>query len=94
VGRDAFPPEVRREHALGMPSDCAPLVVFLASEAASGVTGQAIGIGGDRLSLYSHPAEIAFELREGGWTAEEIASAWAGFEPQPYGVRLPELDLK
>ena len=44
------PPEVRREHALGGPEDCAPLVVYLASEAAAGVTGQAIGIGGDRLS--------------------------------------------
>ena len=59
VGRDEFPPEVRREHALGRPEDCAPLVVYLASDAAAGVTGQAIGIGGDRLSLYSHPAEIA-----------------------------------
>jgi 3-oxoacyl-[acyl-carrier protein] reductase len=93
VGRDVFPPEVRREHALGKPEDCAPLVVFLASDAAAGVTGQAIGIGGDRLSLYSHPAEIAHELRDGGWTADAIAEAWGSFEPQPYGVRLPELDL-
>ena len=94
AGRDEFPAQVRQEHALGPPEDCAPLVVFLASEAAAGVTGQAIGIGGDRLTLYSHPAEAAFELREGGWSAEEIAVAWQGFEPQPYGVRLPELDLK
>lgn len=93
VGRDEFPPEVRQEHALGMPSDCAPLVVYLASDASAGVTGQALGIGGDRLSLYSHPAEIAFELREGGWTADAIADAVAAFAPQPYGVRLPELDL-
>jgi len=89
-----FPADVRREHAIGMPEECAPLVVFLASDAAAGVTGQAIGIGGDRLSLYSHPAEVAFELREGGWSAEAIAAAWDSFEPQPYGVRLPELDLK
>jgi len=94
AGRDEFPAQVRQEHALGPPEDCAPLVVFLASEAAAGVTGQAIGIGGDRLTLYSHPAEAAFELREGGWSAEEIAVAWQGFESQPYGVRLPELDLK
>jgi 3-oxoacyl-[acyl-carrier protein] reductase len=93
AGRDAFPPQVRREHALGGPEDCAPLVVFLASEAASSVTGQAIGIGGDRLSLYSHPAEVAHELRDGGWTADAIAQAWAGFAPQPVGVRLPELEL-
>ena len=93
IGRDEFPPEVRREHALGRPEDCAPLVVYLASEAAAGVTGQAIGIGGDRLSLYSHPAEIAHELRDGGWTADAIAEAIDSFPAQPYGVRLPELHL-
>jgi NAD(P)-dependent dehydrogenase (short-subunit alcohol dehydrogenase family) len=94
--RDEFPAVVRREHALGMPSDCAPLVVFLASDAAAGVTGQAIGIGGDRLSLYSHPAEIVHDFRDGGWSADAIAAAWEEtFAPvqQPYGVQLPELDL-
>ena len=93
IGRDEFPPEVRREHALGMPSDCAPLVVYLASDAAAGVTGQAIGIGGDRLSLYSHPAEIAHQLRDGGWTADAIADAIGSFGAQPHGVQLPELNL-
>jgi NAD(P)-dependent dehydrogenase (short-subunit alcohol dehydrogenase family) len=93
AGED-FPAEVRREHAIGTPEDCAPLVVFLASEAAAAITGQAIGLGGDRLSLYSHPAEVAFELRDGAWTAEEIAAVWDGsFSQQPYGVRLPALDL-
>jgi 3-oxoacyl-[acyl-carrier protein] reductase len=93
---EEFPPEVRREHAIGMPEDCAPLVVFLASDAASGVTGQAIGIGGDRLSLYSHPTELVAELRDGGWTAEEIAARWEnafGPSQQSYGVQLPALDL-
>jgi NAD(P)-dependent dehydrogenase (short-subunit alcohol dehydrogenase family) len=93
IGRDEFPLEVRREHALGRPEDCAPLVVYLASDAAAGVTGQAIGIGGDRLSLYSHPAEIAHELRDGGWTADAIAEAVDAFPAQPYGVQLPELNL-
>ena len=93
---DELPRDVRREHAIGMPDDCAPLVVFLASEAAAGVTGQAIGIGGDRLTLYTHPAEAAVEFRDGGWTAEEIAQAWPdAMAPaeQPYGIRLPALDL-
>jgi NAD(P)-dependent dehydrogenase (short-subunit alcohol dehydrogenase family) len=93
---EEFPPEVRREHAIGMPENCAPLVVFLASDAAAGVTGQAIGIGGDRLSLYSHPAELVAELRDGGWTVEEIAARWErafGPSQQPYGVQLPALDL-
>ena len=66
---EPLPRPVRRAHAIGMPEDCAPLVVFLASDAARGVTGQAIGIGGDRLSLYAHPAEEIVELRDGGWSA-------------------------
>jgi NAD(P)-dependent dehydrogenase (short-subunit alcohol dehydrogenase family) len=95
AGKD-FPPDVRREHAIGMPEECAPLVVFLASDAAAGVTGQAIGIGGDRLSLYSHPAELVAELRDGGWTAEEIAARWDdafASSQQLYGVQLPALEL-
>jgi 3-oxoacyl-[acyl-carrier protein] reductase len=77
-----------------MPEECAPLVVFLASDAAAGITGQAIGIGGDRLSLYSHPAEAAHAFHEGGWSAEQIAAGWqAAFEGsiQSYGVSLPPL---
>ena len=49
---------------------------FLASEAASGVSGQCIGIGGDKLSLWSHPQEIRSAFHQGGWTADDIASAW------------------
>ena len=48
---EPLPAEMRRGHAIGMPEDCAPLVVFLASDAASEITGQAIGLGGDRLTL-------------------------------------------
>jgi NAD(P)-dependent dehydrogenase (short-subunit alcohol dehydrogenase family) len=72
----SLPEPIRREHAIGMPEDCAPLVVFLASDAAAGITGQAIGIGGDRLTLYSHPAAIAEAYRDGGWDAESIAAEW------------------
>jgi len=93
---EALPVAVRREHAIGMPEDCAGLVVFLASNASAEITGQAIGIGGDRLCLYSHPAEIVTELRAGGWNADQIAEAWqASFakELQPSGIRLPKLDL-
>jgi NAD(P)-dependent dehydrogenase (short-subunit alcohol dehydrogenase family) len=93
---EPFPPAVRREHAIGWPSECAPLVVFLASDEAAGVTGQAIGIGGDKLTLYSHPAELAHEYHDGGWTADEIAAQWqAQFaaQAQPSGVVLPQLEL-
>jgi NAD(P)-dependent dehydrogenase (short-subunit alcohol dehydrogenase family) len=86
---EGLPRAVRQEHALGMPEDCAGLVVFLASEQAAAITGQCIGIGGDRLSLWSHPGEAVFELREGGWSAEQIAARWEQvFAPaqQSYGI--------
>ena len=94
---EPLPRAVRRDHAIGMPEECAPLVVFLASEAARDVTGQAIGIGGDKLTLYSHPAEETVEYRDGGWTAGEIADAWsAGLSShrQSSGVELPPLELE
>ena len=95
AGED-LPREVRRDHAIGMPDDCAPLVVYLASDAAAGITGQAIGIGGDKLTLYSHPAEAAVEFRDGGWSVTEIAERWPdsfAATEQPFGIRLPALDL-
>ncbi|GHF17925.1 SDR family NAD(P)-dependent oxidoreductase [Pseudolysinimonas yzui] len=91
---EPLPRSVRREHALGSPEDVAPLVVWLASDAAADVTGQAIGIGGDRLTLYTHPAEAAVEYSDGGWTAELIGETWrTAFEKrrQPSGAVLPSL---
>jgi NAD(P)-dependent dehydrogenase (short-subunit alcohol dehydrogenase family) len=93
---EPLPRQVRQAHAIGMPEDSAALVVFLASDAAAGISGQAIGIGGDKLSLYSHPAEIAAAFHDGGWTPELIADNWSTtMAPmtQEYGIRLPPLDL-
>jgi NAD(P)-dependent dehydrogenase (short-subunit alcohol dehydrogenase family) len=93
---EQLPMEVRRDHAIGLPDDCAPLVVFLASEAGAAVTGQAIGIGGDKLTLYSHAAELAAAYQDGGWDVDEIAREWsATFADalQSYGIELPDLDL-
>ncbi len=97
VGRgEPLPPQVRRDHAIGMPEDCSPLLVFLASDAGAQITGQAIGIGGDKLCVYSQRTEIARAFRDGGWTAAEIETEWAAnlssFEQQgPAG--LPPLKL-
>lgn len=93
---EEFPAEVRRDHAIGRPEECAPLVVFLASDEASEITGQAIGIGGDRLTLYAHSDEAAHELRDGGWDVQAITDTWrSSFAhlTQPSGVKLPPLNL-
>lgn len=73
---DALPDSLRQDFGLGTAADVAPLFVYLASDDAAGISGQAIGIGGDRLSVWSHPAEADAMLSKGGWTAEAISEAW------------------
>ncbi|MCI2417969.1 SDR family oxidoreductase [Saccharopolyspora sp. K220] len=89
-----FPEWLRKDEGLGTVADVAPLIVFLASDAAKGVTGQAIGIGGDKLALWSHPQEKTAAYADGGWTAEAIAASWhsgVGAEPETYGVPAPKI---
>jgi NAD(P)-dependent dehydrogenase (short-subunit alcohol dehydrogenase family) len=91
---EPIPAVVRRAASFGTADDVAPLVVYLASDAAAGVTGQCIGIGGDRLSLWSHPDELRSAFRDGGWDADAIADAYpatVGEIPQTYGIPLPKL---
>jgi NAD(P)-dependent dehydrogenase (short-subunit alcohol dehydrogenase family) len=86
---EPLPDMVRKQMGMGVPEDVAPLLVFLASDAAKDVTGQCIGVGGDKLSLWSHPQEIVSAYRDGGWTADTIAEIWPttiGAQPQTYGI--------
>ncbi|NEA36164.1 SDR family NAD(P)-dependent oxidoreductase [Streptomyces sp. SID13031] len=89
---EPFPDWLRRDEGLGTVEDVASLIVYLASDQAAEVTGQAIGIGGDRLALWSHPQEKAVAFAEGGWTADTIAASWnagVGAEPESYGIPAP-----
>jgi hypothetical protein len=95
---EEMPPFARRALAFGTPEDAAGLVAFLASDAAAGITGQAVGIGGDRLALWSHPAEVVVEFAEGtGWSPDAIAGIWpdkfAG-SLQKVGQEFPEPPAK
>ncbi|MEV6342681.1 SDR family oxidoreductase [Actinoplanes sp. NPDC051851] len=83
-----YPAWLRRDEGLGTVEDVTGLITFLASDAATGITGQAIGIGGDRLALWSHPAERSVLFRDGGWAAADIAAAW-DFEQESYGIPAP-----
>jgi NAD(P)-dependent dehydrogenase (short-subunit alcohol dehydrogenase family) len=91
---DPLPPYARQQLGFGSPEDAAGLVAFLASDSAAGITGQAIGIGGDRLALWSHPTEAVVEFADGtGWSADAIAQVWpstfAGSQ-QTVGQQFPE----
>lgn len=88
-----LPSELRAGMGLGLPEDVAPLFVFLASQAAQGITGQCIGLGGDKLSLWSHPQEVRNAYSPGGWTAEHIAQVWndsVGRQLETFGIPMPE----
>lgn len=73
---EQMPPFARRVLGFGTPADVAGVVAFLASDAAAGVNGQAVGVGGDRLAVWSHPQEVATAFTDGGWSYEALAEDW------------------
>ncbi len=86
---EPLPDMIRKGMGMGVPEDVAPLLVFLASDAARDVTGQCIGLGGDKLALWSHPQEIRIAYRDGGWSADAIAEVWkssVGQKLESYGI--------
>ncbi|GAB7029067.1 SDR family oxidoreductase [Streptomyces sp. NPDC021749] len=91
---EPLPDFLRKGEGFGTPEDCAALVPFLASEAARGISGQAIGIGGDRVTLWSHPQEVKTAYAHGGWTPDALAAAWptsVGAELQTVGIPAPRV---
>ncbi|MEV7627461.1 SDR family NAD(P)-dependent oxidoreductase [Actinoplanes sp. NPDC089786] len=85
-----LPAWLRRDEGLGTVDDVTGLITFLASEAAKDITGQAIGVGGDRLALWAHPSEKAVAFADGGWSAEAIASAPVFEQLETYGIPAPK----
>lgn len=92
---EQLPAFARRELGFGSPEDAAGVVAFLAGEEAAEVTGQAVGVGGDRLALWSHPDMTATAYNDGGWDPDTIAREWpAAFAEhlESVGEKLPEED--
>ncbi|GGA72244.1 dehydrogenase [Pseudoclavibacter endophyticus] len=91
---EPMPDFFRKELGFGTADDVAGLIAFLASEAAANITGQAIGVGGDRLQLWSHPQAVETAYHDGGWAYEDLRD---GFEAafgdalQTVGEKFAEL---
>ncbi|MBZ4488353.1 SDR family oxidoreductase [Microbacterium sp. cx-55] len=89
-----MPAFYRHDLGFGTSDDVSGLIAYLASDAASGVTGQAIGVGGDRIQLWSHPEPVVTAYRDGGWTyaaLEDEFPAVIGDHAQSVGERFPAL---
>ena len=91
---EAMPPFFRHDLGFGTSDDVAGLIAYLASDAAAEVTGQAIGVGGDRIQLWSHPEPVLSAYREGGWTYEALEESFAqefAGQLQSIGEKFPPL---
>jgi NAD(P)-dependent dehydrogenase (short-subunit alcohol dehydrogenase family) len=55
------------------PEKIAPLCAFLASDAASAVTGQIFKVRGNEIFLMSQPRPVRSVHRDGGWTMDSLA---------------------
>ena len=79
---EAMPDFFRHDLGFGTADDVAGLIAFLASDAAAGITGQAIGAGGDRLQLWTHPEAVATEYHDGGWGYQDLVRELPAFGGQ------------
>ena len=89
-----MPAFYRHELGFGTSDDVSGLIAYLASDAAAGVTGQAIGVGGDRIQLWSHPEPVVTAYRDGGWTYDALEDEFPtliGENLQSVGERFPAL---
>lgn len=82
-------PVEHRRRGLGTVDDVAPLVVYLASDQAADVTGQVLGLGGDRLAVWAQPAEVFSATVDGGWSVDVLAGSFSAVVAphlQPYAA--------
>jgi NAD(P)-dependent dehydrogenase (short-subunit alcohol dehydrogenase family) len=91
---EPMPAFFRHDLGFGTSDDVAGLIAYLASDAASGVSGQAIGVGGDRIQVWSHPEPVVSAYRDGGWTYDALAEGFGaefGGHLQSVGEKFPPL---
>jgi NAD(P)-dependent dehydrogenase (short-subunit alcohol dehydrogenase family) len=64
--------QLKQRAARTSPDHVAKLAVFLATDAASEITGNIFGARGNELYLYSQPRPIRILMKEDGWTPEKM----------------------
>ena len=70
------------------PEKIAPLVVYLASDRAEGITGQIFGVRNNEVFLFSQPRPVRTLHRSEGWTPEALDQQLMG----AFGPSLTQLE--
>lgn len=74
----------------GDPANVAPMVAYLASDAAAGINGHFFGVRGNTVQLYSHWELSGVFSADRRWTPEELAK----LIPEKMGAQLAESQAK
>jgi hypothetical protein len=70
-------PGERRGQATATPPEAiAPVVTFLASDRAAHITGQVVGVRGNEVTLFTHPAPLRTVSSAEAWTGASLANIW------------------
>ena len=70
------------------PEKIAPLVVYLASDRADGISGQIFGVRNNEIFLFNQPRPVRTIHRSDGWTPEKIDAQLKG----AFGVSFTPLE--
>ena len=84
--------EYLRSAPAATPADVAPLVAWLCSPAASGISGQILGARGAEVSLWSQPRPVVRLVDAVGWNAKSLDAARQQWDPQLVALES-EFDL-
>lgn len=79
---------------MGEPEDIAPVVAYLLSDYARGITGQVYTVNGGRVAVWNQPVEVREMRKDGRWTVDELAARFdeVGQEPMPILERLKAME--
>jgi hypothetical protein len=87
-------PGERRAAATATPPEAiAPVAAFLASDRASHITGQVVGVRGGEVTVFSHPAPLRTVTATTPWTPEGLADVWDRALGQDRLRRLDALNI-